>query len=692
LNFSVLKRNRYLIVILLLAIVSRIIWLKLTLNADEGELGYDAMLWLRGELPYTTRLSEKPPLAYLMYMAFEFLFGNTIIPVRIFNDVLFFISIIGFYFLVKSWYGKGTGLVASFLYAFFLNSPVFWGSYAVAIHLSMPFTIFSIVMCNKHMETGKIAPLIASGTFLSVAGLIRLNSFAIGIVLFVILILGRNVRPKSGIESSRRFLDALAGRISVLMASILLPILIAAIYFSAVGALGRIIYNILLRPVTEVAPVLASYSFPSGFPFGWAVLALMEGLPLLVFTILGCLACAVSPRRHGTHVIIWLLAPVPFLLALEPHDAYHFAVTVPAASVLSAIALLPSLERVYHILIDKRNRNKLRTHEMQSVFIVSILVLLLLPSLFFQALQFPSGTIHWEFVNWDYSTVGSYDQVMELAAYLKSLNVTDGGVLVQDWLPYVYWLTGIKAPTVHLDSYQIGLGIPLETYEKLHAEVKERAIPYVVVISERPEGTDNITDSVRNEYFLLKSIGDADVYSASYPIEEGVNYSFIAELQNAQAYALLPGGDQKPLAELNDTVVIPRIEKLTVENKTQYAISQHPLLIQSNMTYSNIRIPANTTLEFSIAMDPAVWNEGGDGVQFEVYIENNGQSNEIFSKYINPKANAEDRKWFFYSIPLKEYDNKVTGISFVTNPGPVGNNKWDWAYWGNPLIRQGTDH
>jgi hypothetical protein len=621
-------------------------------------------------------------------MAFISLFGNTIIPIRVFNDALFFISIIGFYFLVKKWYGESTSLVASFLYIFFLNAPVFWGSYAVAIHLSMPFTIFSILLCNKYMETGKIGHLIASGTLLSIAGLIGLESLPTAIVLFAILVWGRSTRRKNVVKPRKRFLDTLAGNISALMAGIMFPLLITAVYFSAVGALNKIIYNILLRPVTVVAPVLAGYSVTSGFPFGWVALGLIEGLPLFVFTILGCLTHIFSPNRHGRYVITWLLAPVPFLLALEPHDAYHFSVMIPPASVLSAVPLRSSLERVYYILRDRLKRRKLRNRQTRSVFIVSILVLLLLPSLFFQALQFPSGSIHWEFVNWDYSTVGSYDQVMELAAYLKSLNVTDGEVLVQDWLPYVYWFTGIEAPTIYLNSYQIGLGIPLDTYEKLLTEVEARAIPYVVVISERPEGTDNITDFVRKKYFPLESIGDADVYSASYPIEEGVNYSFIAEFYNTQANGLLPNGTQKPLTELNDPVVIPRIEKLTIGNKTQYAIFQHPLVIQSNITYSNIQIPQNASLEFSIAMDPAVWNEPGDGVQFEIAINNNGQSNQIFSKYINPKANVDDRKWFFFSIPLEEYDNKVVSISFITNPGPANDTRYDWAYWGDPLIRQ----
>jgi hypothetical protein len=513
-----LKRYKYLIAILLFAVISRIIWLKLTLNADEGELGYDAMLWLRGELPYTTRLSEKPPLAYLIYMAFVSLFGNTIIPVRIFNDTLFVISIIALYFLVESWYGKSTSLVASFLYAFFLSAPVFWGPYATAIQMSMPLTILSILLCNKYVETGRTASLIASGLLLSMAGLIGLESFPTALVLLVILVLGCKGRQKSGIKSSGRFLDTLAGSISVLMTGILLPILFTAIFFSATGVINRVIYNILVRPVTQVAPVLASYSFPASFPLGWVLLGLTEALPLLVLTCLGGLAYDFSRGSHSVHVITWLLAPIPFLLALEPHDPYHFSVLIPAASILSAIAICSFLKGVPRELFEGRRRRKLSRNRIRKILIFSFLILLFLPSSLFQALQFPSGSIHWEFINCEYSTVGSYDQVVELANYLKSLNVTDGKVLVQDWLPYVYWFTGIKAPTIYLDSVQIGLGIPLEAYEKLFTQVKQKAIPYVVVISNRPEGTDNITDFVRSQYFLLKRIGNTDVYGASQKI------------------------------------------------------------------------------------------------------------------------------------------------------------------------------
>lgn len=506
-NLTLLRRYKYLIIILAVAIIVRILWLKLTLNADEGELGYDAMMWLRGELPYTARFSEKPPLAYLIYVVLGFFFGNTIIPVRIFNDVLFFMWIIALYLIAENWYGKGVGLAASFLYVLLLNAPVTWGPYAVAIHLSMPFTIFSVLACNKYVKTDKVAFLFISGILLSIAGLVRLNSFITIVVLLIILISSKWRCPT---KSSRSFLDSLNGNLSVLAAGILLPLLLIVIYFWAFGALDRLIYNVLIRIIANVTPEVGILDAP----FGWQFLGLMEWLPILIFTILGVIACVVMHRRHDIYAMSWLLAPLFSFLTLEPHDFYHLGVLAPAASILSAFALRPSF-KIFQQIKHNSRIPRIRRRHVQSVFIVTIFLLSLLPSIFFQAQQYPSGTIRWNFIDREYSTVGDYDQIIQLVSFLKSLSVKDGEVLAQDWVPYVYWLTGIKAPSIYLNTYQIGRGIPLENYEMLFQEVRERVIPYVIIISNRPKGMDNITDFVRGNYFLLNSIGDVDVYSSS---------------------------------------------------------------------------------------------------------------------------------------------------------------------------------
>lgn len=82
--------------------------------------------------------------------------------------------------------------------------------------------------------------------------------------------------------------------------------------------------------------------------------------------------------------------------------------------------------------------------------------------------------------------------------------------------------------------------------------------------------------------------------------EEDILFSFIANLHETQAFALLLGNEEKPLEELNTTMVMPSLEKLTIGNEVQYAIFQQSLLVHSNITYLNIQIAANVTFEFSI--------------------------------------------------------------------------------------------
>jgi hypothetical protein len=274
---------------------------------------------------------------------------------------------------------------------------------------------------------------------------------------------------------------------------------------------------------------------------------------------------------------------------------------------------------------------------------------------------------------------------MALAAYLKSLNVKDGEVLIQYWLPYVYWLTGIRAPSIHLDTYDRGTGIPLEEYDRLFAQVEDKKVPYVIVLTLVAEGADPITDFVRTEYFPLRNIGGVDVYSASYP--PGVFFSFLTRLHETEAYGLLPNGTERRLDEMKISVVVPTLQRVTIEDETEYAIRQHPLVAQSNITYSNIQVPSNATLEFNIALDQSVWTKS-DGVLFEIFVQCNGQTDEVLSRYVDPKENAQDRKRLYYEIPLEKYSNRTLNISLITNPGPANDSSYDWAYWGNPLIRQ----
>ncbi|MBA7673413.1 hypothetical protein ES703_81610 [subsurface metagenome] len=98
-----------------------------------------------------------------------------------------------------------------------------------------------------------------------------------------------------------------------------------------------------------------------------------------------------------------------------------------------------------------------------------------------------------------------------------------------------------------------------------------------------------------------------------------------------------------------------------------------------------VKIPSNCYLQFSIGLSPKIWspNKGG-GVTFEAKIKDGRNIESLFSRYIDPKNDPEDRRWFFERIDLKKYSNKRVRISFATS---ARNTQYAWAGWGEPVMR-----
>ena len=99
-----------------------------------------------------------------------------------------------------------------------------------------------------------------------------------------------------------------------------------------------------------------------------------------------------------------------------------------------------------------------------------------------------------------------------------------------------------------------------------------------------------------------------------------------------------------------------------------------------------VKVPVQSQLQFSIGLLPDAWSpEKGDGVLFEISLRDDQSQRSIFSRYIDPKKRAEDRKWFDYSLDLTSYGGKEVFLIFATLPG-IDNrqdNNSDWSVWGD---------
>jgi hypothetical protein len=89
--------------------------------------------------------------------------------------------------------------------------------------------------------------------------------------------------------------------------------------------------------------------------------------------------------------------------------------------------------------------------------------------------------------------------------------------------------------------------------------------------------------------------------------------------------------------------------------------------------------------DFSYTLDPAVFDKSStDGVEFIIESKDSkGAIVKRFSRYIDPKHNAEERRWIDGEIDLSAYRNQTIELLFTTAPGPHGNSAYDWAAWSN---------
>ncbi len=85
---------------------------------------------------------------------------------------------------------------------------------------------------------------------------------------------------------------------------------------------------------------------------------------------------------------------------------------------------------------------------------------------------------------------------------------------------------------------------------------------------------------------------------------------------------------------------------------------------------------------FSYALDPAVYDKGGDGVGFTIEVEDgSGKITKLFSDFVDPHHNLHQRRWKSSDIDLSRYRGQQIQLLFSTDSGPNHDNSYDWAAW-----------
>lgn len=124
-----------------------------------------------------------------------------------------------------------------------------------------------------------------------------------------------------------------------------------------------------------------------------------------------------------------------------------------------------------------------------------------------------------------------------------------------------------------------------------------------------------------------------------------------------------------------------------IDGVRKFSIFMHPVSSASYpLTMPDIPAGSILQLEFSLGMLPDSWSQAGDGVNFAVDLRTTSQTVEIYSAYIDPKHNPQDRLWHQAQVDLSAYAGQKVTLTLRTDGGEAGDLQFDWACWGEPVL------
>ena len=119
-------------------------------------------------------------------------------------------------------------------------------------------------------------------------------------------------------------------------------------------------------------------------------------------------------------------------------------------------------------------------------------------------------------------------------------------------------------------------------------------------------------------------------------------------------------------------------------------LSEHPLENKKVEIIYQIKVPEESAIRFAIALSPQVWSpDKGDGVSFQIFVTPTDEHEEgefVFTRYINPKSNPNDRRWRNFLVDLSPWAGRNINLSLITEAGPEGDWAFDWAGWADLQI------
>jgi 4-amino-4-deoxy-L-arabinose transferase-like glycosyltransferase len=181
------KPSTVLIAILALTFYLRLLYFGQIIDADVGRAGYLGWRMAEGEVLIDLEGPGKPPLYSMLYAVFIYLFGNSVIGLKMFGTVFVLMSVLAIYGLANQAFGKQVGLLAALLFGVFSTGPTIeGGTVNLETMLHLPY-ILTISFFIRALMSGQLRWYFFAGMCAALATLVKQVG---GILFFVFLSYG----------------------------------------------------------------------------------------------------------------------------------------------------------------------------------------------------------------------------------------------------------------------------------------------------------------------------------------------------------------------------------------------------------------------------------------------------------------------------------------------------------------------
>lgn len=170
------------------------------------------------------------------------------------------------------------------------------------------------------------------------------------------------------------------------------------------------------------------------------------------------------------------------------------------------------------------------------------------------------------------------------------------------------------------------------------------------------------------------------LFGAAFVVSTGAPFvAHVLRFENRH-YFLLHFGDARIVTDDPARVGVGTFD---VDGDRRPALWVHP---PSEVRYELVP-PPGAVLRTALALRSEAWSrDEGDGVQFEVRVEQAGQGRTLLSHYMDPKHDPADRRWEPVTVDLSPFSGRSITLTFATTGGPAGNIDLDWAGFADPSL------